>query len=88
VIQSLRRARSRLDDSTVPQSRWTNSSVQVWMSHKPPIAYPSFPYKGSVNVAKRPDYVIGRCAPSLCVDLTILYSDSRANEPLLRPTGR
>lgn len=60
VMQSMRRARSRLDDASVPPARWSNDSVQVWMSHKPPISYPTFPYKGTVTVTKRPDYVIGR----------------------------
>jgi len=34
--------------------------VTIWVSHKPPTSYPSFPYKGFVQVRKRPDYVIGR----------------------------
>jgi hypothetical protein len=60
VMQCMRRARSRLDDASVPPARWNNDSVQVWMSHKPPVSYPTFPYKGTVTVTKRPDYVIGR----------------------------
>jgi len=34
--------------------------VTIWVSHKPPTSYPNFPYKGFVQVRKRPDYVIGR----------------------------
>ena len=32
----------------------------VWVSHKPPPSYPTFPYNGLVTVGQKPRYVIGR----------------------------
>eukprot|EP00727_Mastigamoeba_balamuthi_P000020 m51a1_g10014 hypothetical protein (744) ;mRNA; r:29499-33434 len=34
--------------------------IDVWVSHKPPKSYPTFPYHGLWKVPVRPKYVIGR----------------------------
>jgi glycosyltransferase involved in cell wall biosynthesis len=41
-------------------SRKIGPEVDVWVSHKPPEKYPSFPYKGLVTVLNRPTHIIGR----------------------------
>lgn len=34
--------------------------VDIFISHKPPEKYPSFPYVGMAQIEKRPRWVIGR----------------------------
>ena len=47
-------------DAAVRSAIPARDRVRVWVSHKPPEHYPSFPYRGVINYDPRPDYVIGR----------------------------
>ncbi|KAL0487310.1 mannosylfructose- phosphate synthase [Acrasis kona] len=38
----------------------TFANITIFVTHKPPDRYPSFPYKGLVNIPGLPEYVIGR----------------------------
>jgi len=49
ILESLRRK---------PLSSWTH--VDIFVSHKPADAYPTFPYHGLVTIQRKPSYIIGR----------------------------
>eukprot|EP01012_Entosiphon_sulcatum_P015389 TRINITY_DN20356_c0_g2_i1.p1 TRINITY_DN20356_c0_g2~~TRINITY_DN20356_c0_g2_i1.p1 ORF type:complete len:619 (-),score=83.73 TRINITY_DN20356_c0_g2_i1:418-2274(-) len=40
--------------------QFVSNRSTVWISHKPPDAYPQFPYDGTIYHRNRPNYVIGR----------------------------
>jgi len=42
---------------TAPIARWT---IDIWISHKPPQRYPTFPYRGVIRVDRDPLFIIGR----------------------------
>eukprot|EP01062_Namystynia_karyoxenos_P084422 TRINITY_DN9929_c0_g1_i1.p1 TRINITY_DN9929_c0_g1~~TRINITY_DN9929_c0_g1_i1.p1 ORF type:complete len:837 (+),score=252.30 TRINITY_DN9929_c0_g1_i1:81-2513(+) len=61
----LRRALARMtapkgDDELLRLSVPDQDRVTVWVSHKPPDAYPTFPYNGVIRWGERPDRVVGR----------------------------
>eukprot|EP00026_Physarum_polycephalum_P002423 Phypoly_transcript_02429.p1 GENE.Phypoly_transcript_02429~~Phypoly_transcript_02429.p1 ORF type:complete len:844 (+),score=95.77 Phypoly_transcript_02429:69-2600(+) len=62
-------------------SRVIGPKVDVWVSHKPPDKYPSFPYKGLVNVKDRPKRIIGRSMSETdTIKTKWVDSSSRADE--------
>lgn len=42
---------------TAPMNSW---DVDIWVSHKPPQRYPTFPYRGVARIDREPLFVIGR----------------------------
>lgn len=34
--------------------------IDIWISHKPPDRYPTFPYYGAKHIATKPRYIVGR----------------------------
>ena len=47
-------------DKTLQTHLQNEGQALIWVSHKPVEAYPTFPYKGAIELQQRPDYVVGR----------------------------
>lgn len=52
----------------------------MWISHKPPISYPSYPYIGNIIYEERPRYVIGKFIIKYLIFLTLFYKGRSMTE--------